>query len=395
MNSDELAIAPNPPENSALALPDHILFDVIEDFLDDALSSMGKVAQVCRDYNKALSNPSFWSLKLYDRFDSQFIHPYYNPVSRFDPRVVYQATHMLEKSFARGIFNAKSNFRTPNSIISAIRIHNGDLVVGGSDGSVKYIRIPDVSDFPLEVGPTSCNSHPLMSGVTCLAAVGNGIVSGHTDGSLVLHSTGYFEQLPTETRDASAVSSISSFSDAKVFYSSHRSIQIYDLEKQTFILSKRTSPEALPNSVSTRESYGIVGFRDKKVRILDFRSGVYVTSLVMNNWCLCVEAADSSDDVIRASDRAVKTFDLRNPDEPIDTRHETNRLVSQFKSDSKLRLVSCGLDGQVLVSSLEPPKSSDPPQAVHACEDYILTLDFDRTRLACGGINGKYNLFTF
>ena len=128
------------------------------------------------------------------------------------------------------------------------------------------------------------------------------------------------------------------------------------------------------------------------MRILDFRSGDYVTILPMEDWSLCVEA-DSSDTVIRASDRAVKTFDLRLPEQPIESRHNGRRLISQFKSDSKLRLVSCGLDGQVLVSSLE--SNHCQPSPVHSCDDYILSIDFDRTRLACGAINGKYNLFTF
>ena len=387
-------MTPNQSDSSALALPDHILFSVIENFVDENLSSIGTVAQVCRDYHNALSNPSFWSLKLYGRFDAEFFHPCYTSTSHIDPRSVYQATHVLEKCFTRGLFSAKSNFRTPNSIITAIRIHDGNLVVGASDGSVKYVGLPNDSAAQAADLTGTINSHPDMSGVTCLAPLGCDIVSGHTDGSLFVHKPTSPERLPTQLPLTSPITSIAGIGDTKVFFSTHGCIQMYDLETQTRVLTKRTSPDALPNSVSVRGSVAVIGFRDKKARIIDLRSGEYVTSIAMSNWCLCVET-DSSDYILRASDRAVKTFDLRSPSAPLDIRHGTNRLISQFKSDSKLRLVSCGLDGQVLVSSLEPSKCFETPQSVHACEDYILTLDFDRTRLACGGINGKYNLFTF
>jgi WD40 repeat protein len=97
--------------------------------------------------------------------------------------------------------------------------------------------------------------------------------------------------------------------------------------------------------------------------------------------------------LFRASDKAVKTFDTRFPTMFIEERHRSSRLISRFKSDGKLRLVSCGLDGHVLVSSLE--QRIELPVSLHSEDDYILAIDFDRTMLACGGINGKFSVFTF
>jgi WD40 repeat protein len=114
----------------------------------------------------------------------------------------------------------------------------------------------------------------------------------------------------------------------------------------------------------------------------------------MDDWCLCVEPDPFNTHIFRASDKAVKVFDTRNPSECIEERHSGRRLISRFKSDGKLRLVSCGLDGHVLVSSLEERKCVKPV-SLHSENDYILAVDFDRTRLACGGINGKFSIFTF
>jgi WD40 repeat protein len=396
MNSDQPVATPFSHDRTALPLPDHILFDLIEDFMDSPLPAIGKVAQVCREYQDSLSNPIFWKLKLYDRFDSHFFHPSFTPLCQKDPKKVYKATHTLEKTFTRGLFNAKSNFRTPNSIITAIRIHKGKLVVGQSDGTVKFIELSNDGGREQEEGGGHGHSHPNKAGVSCLAPIGSGIVSGHMDGTFMLHNPTTGDHRLHVNHEFSRVSSVSSVSDSLIVTSStaDRSIQLYDLERQISILSKRTSPDALPHSVSSRSSLGIIGHRDKKVRLLDFRAGEYIAALDMDNWCLCVEA-DIADHILRASDKAVKTFDIRSSNQPCDVRHGTKRLISQFKSDSRLRLVSCGLDGQVLVSSLEPCNSPAPPQPVHACDDYILSVDFDRTRLACGGINGKYNLFTF
>jgi WD40 repeat protein len=382
--------------DSAVDIPDHMLFDILEEYLEGCLTTFGRVSQACKGYQHALSNPAFWTLKLFGRFEKRFLHPAFAQSVFRNPRAIYRATHILERRFTQGVFADKSNFRTRNSIITSVRIHRGMLIVGDSSGTVRCLRLPEITD----PGPESNYKFPQIfeyhgcSGITCIAPVGSRIVSGHIDGTCVIHSIDQFKPHTLTLHGGGCVSSVSQVSDSIILSSSiaDRSILLYDVGRMVPLLTKRTAPEALPHSVSAYSNVGIIGHRDKCVRILDFRSGDYVTILPMEDWSLCVEA-DSSDTVIRASDRAVKTFDLRLPEQPIESRHNGRRLISQFKSDSKLRLVSCGLDGQVLVSSLE--SNHCQPSPVHSCDDYILSIDFDRTRLACGAINGKYNLFTF
>jgi WD40 repeat protein len=401
MNSVETAPAGESEmarSDSATDIPDHMLFDILENYLEGSLTSFGRVSQVCRGYQDALSNPAFWTLKLLDRFESRFIHPEYRTRPFHDPKSIYQATHILERRFTQGVFIDKSNFRTRNSIITSVRIHRGMLIVGESSGYIRFIRLDarfnwDSASEVNEIFPQITQYH-CCSGITSIVPVGSRIVSGHMDGSCAIHSLDQTDPKVLTIHDRGSVNSLSHVSDSIILSSSisDRSIHLYDVERGVSLLTKRTSPETLPHSVSSRSSLGIIGHRDKCVRILDFRSGDYVTVCPTEDWCLCVEA-DSSDALIRASDRAVKTFDLRSSASAVEARHAGKRLIAQFKSDSKLRLVSCGLDGQVLVSSLET--SDCQPSPVHSCDDFILSIDFDRTRLACGAINGKYNVFTF
>jgi WD40 repeat protein len=78
---------------------------------------------------------------------------------------------------------------------------------------------------------------------------------------------------------------------------------------------------------------------------------------------------------------------------PLESRHRGRRLISKFKSDGSLRMVSCGLDGEIKVSSLESLEST--VTSIYSDDDYLLAVDFNRTRLICGGMNGLIEVFSF
>ena len=385
--------------NAATDLPDHVLFDLVQSYLGGCLNSFGRLSQVCKKYESSLSNAMFWELKLRYRFQEAFIHPSYRKKSLPHPKDVYQATHLLEKRFVKGDFVLKLNFRGRNTVITSMRIHEKNLIVGDSAGALKILRLdtdvqrpPDIEDTH---GPSLSVLSQSLSGVTCLGSSRSHVISGHMDGTCLVHDVASSSRFILPIHDGSRISSLSSVTASHILTCStaNRSICLYDVTRGENVISKRTSPDSLPNCVSVASHTAFIGHRDRSVRVLDLRSGEFVSTFRMNDWCLCVEADPSDQFLLRASDRAVKTFDFRSPLSPVDTRHANKRLISQFKSDSKFRLVSCGLDGQVVVSSLESPTTTPTP--IHTSDDYVLCVDFDRTRLACGSINGKFNLFNF
>ncbi|KAF4649474.1 hypothetical protein FOZ61_001290, partial [Perkinsus olseni] len=104
----------------------------------------------------------------------------------------------------------------------------------------------------------------------------------------------------------------------------------------------------------------IAGRKDSSWRAYDTRVGGRHTEVAkydMNDWCMCVEADGQGSHTVRASDKSVKIFDIRRVGsergEPLQERHQSSRLLTRFCSDGRYRLVTCGLDGRVLVSSLE------------------------------------------
>jgi len=172
------------------------------------------------------------------------------------------------------------------------------------------------------------------------------------------------------------------------------------------------------------------GSHDRTMRLWDMRQdgeAAAVAQWQQKDWVTCVDFHPTSEHRIMSSDKGVHVWDLRRPGAgPIETTHRHRKLVSRFRVDP-LRLASCSLDGCVKVSSLEEPgvrvasprstptsspdlrPSSPPPMMLpgglieddgDACtlrtsSDYVLSIDFDATRLLAGSADGVVHAYDF
>ena len=371
-------------------IPDHLLVDLLGEFLHGDVNSFCSVSKVCKSWSMALLNEPFWQKCLISRFgpDERIYHPRRVYDSACPAKETYAATHSLERRFSSGDFTSL-DWRLFSSPLTDILILEDCVYIGDSLGNLRLYQISNQSVSPLSIQP------PTGGGVSCLGSLGEFIVSGHADGTVNIWSpfVDNISSVLAHERD-SRVNSISACVDAFFASSSpvDMSVCVMDAERGVKSFSKRFTPESSPNSVHCLHPQLIlVGSRDNAARIIDVRTryGTVLSTHHLTDWCLCVEWANEF--TFRASDKAVNLFDIR-ASGPIETRHAGDRLITRFKSDSVLRLVSCGLDGQVRISSLE-----DPNMNVHiqSNEDYILSVDFTRTALCCGGINGLFQSFVF
>lgn len=384
-------------------IPDHILVDVMNEYMDDPLKFQLRMSSVCRRWGEALSDRDLWRTQLQKRFgmSGKFIHPRYRrsivsscsaEASWCDvhPKEVYGATHSLERRFSAGIFVSRSRFHM-KSVISCVTISPGGIFVGDVRGRISRHRHCPPSAEPIVDGIFASSSP-----VSALQAPSHipALLSGHSNGTISIWASS--DRASLQVHDVSSrVSSIVSNSSSIMSVSSiDSSLRLTDFQTGKVSTIRRFSSAAIPNAValpSSLPNIALVGFRDNCARVIDTRTERDCLKFSLTDWCLCVEACDDHN-LFRASDKSVKLFDVRSTSNPIEQRHLSDRLVSRFKSDSALRLVSCGLDGEVKISSLEVDKN---PVSIHACQDYILCVDFDRTTLVCGGMSGKVEFFSF
>ena len=387
-----------------LEIPDHVLIDVMNDFLDDPIDSQIRLSSVCRRWDEALSDRLLWKIQLQKRFgkSEKLIHPRFrleglsNQAFESDthPKEIYGATHSLEKKFMRGeyISHSRSSLR---SVVTCISISAEGIFSGDVEGKIWKHRYPDVRDSGGLVVEGILSSPSPVSALHALQDF-NALLSGHSNGSISLWTSSTRVKLAVH-EPASRVTSISSTQHSILSVSSSDcSLRSTDLNTGLVRTIRRFPTEAIPTSISAPlwdPNTVVAGFRDECARIFDLRTENEGIVFPLSDWCLCVETCEDVHK-FRASDKSVKLFDARRNSEPVEQRHKSNRLVSKFKSDSALRLVSCGLDGKVKVSSLETEGGKDPV-AVHSSEDYMLAVDFDRTTLVCGGMSGELELFGF
>jgi len=171
------------------------------------------------------------------------------------------------------------------------------------------------------------------------------------------------------------------------------------------------------------------GSHDRTMRLWDARQGSEAAAVAQwqqKDWVTCVDFHPTSEDRILSSDKGVHHWDLRRPGaSPVETTHRHRKLVSRFRVDA-LRLASCSLDGCVKVSSLEEPglrvaspqasplnsphlRPASPPPGLaeglleddgdactlRASSDYVLSIDFDATRLLAGSADGLVHVYDF
>jgi hypothetical protein len=375
------------------ALPDGIVFDIVMDYLVDSVSDSVRLSKCCRALNRIVSDEYIWEQKLNRRFGSDstlFHHPYKaTPGEVPHPRKLYGATHALERRFSMGEFRQARILGTSNTIITSTMLYQDRIVLGDMKGIVQSFDESNVL-------PPKDVAHPNGSPVTCLTQLNGVVLSGHTDGS-IMHGHQSIRILDESVR----IDSVGLFqsNQLSVCSTNDRSVSICDLPASTAPISvKRFSPDSAPTRIasfpvdSIFSSSLLVGQRDCCASVIDLRSGRNSHQLNLTDWCLSVATSSIGPFITKASDKAVNYFDLRKPNQAVSVKHRGNRLISDFASDDKLRLASCGLDGKVKVSSLE---KDGAPVVLLSEPDYILSLDFSRTTLVCGGLSGKAHIFNF
>ena len=373
---------------------------MLAQFLDNSIREPCRVSQVCKSWSIALGNEVFWSDKLHARFgaDRDLYHPRFREpdVSDFaHPREVYGATHALERRFSTGEFRSRSR-SSIDSPVTCIAMATNQIAVGDVKGRIHFYDNPDMVDHD---SPSTTPTEPVVvetsAPVSCLTYAGSTLISGHANGLLSVWPIEVGPTvIPVHQQNARVSGIALSFATSIITASSaDQSVRVTDLSTTADIFVRRFAPDAAPNTVSSDGSnLVLIGCRDSKSRLVDLRTSNSCIVFELDDWCLSVEIS-TDPNYIRASDKAVRLFDIRNPAVSVESRHQSQRLISRFKSDSSLRLVSCGLDGEVKVSSLEAPDTR--PTSLWTDDDYILSIDFNRTTLTCGGMNGKFETFSF
>ena len=389
--------------NDLLAkVPDHVLVDLVENFVGGSVETACRGAQICRSWNDALSSSIFWRSKLRSRFGvrPELYHPEFR--ERFDststassesgihPRDVYGATHLLERRFSSGLFGSKERI-CDDAPITALHMNGSVAVASNSGGSLTVVPTNSSSSF---------DSLPRVqtgSVISCLAGQSdNQIWSAHQDGSIQLWDIQELSQVANHSVHNSRVSGLVATNEKVLTISSKDgTLRVCDISVESVNIAQNFAPDSTPNSIaSVDQNLVMLGCRDNTCRLVDLRireQGLPVVHLA--DWCLCVEPCTSNPSHVRASDKAVHLFDLRMLLAPLESRHKGRRLISDFKSDGSLRMVSCGLDGEIKVSSLESLGSA--VTSIYSDDDYLLAVDFNRTTLICGGMNGLIEVFSF
>ena len=382
-------------------IPDHILIDMVDQFLEGSVQAICRGSQVCKYWNQAFCETQLWRSKLLSRFgsDPAYYHPQFR--DRFDSvsttdsdeelghKEVYAATHVLERRFSGGAFISRERHYHPHPI-TCLAIRDSAVFLADSRGSVSTF---DISSLPVEGNERLAPCVQFSSPVSSIVISDNEfVITGHLDGSIRGSDTLEIQVHDSRVTDLAIVDNFSLLSVS----SRDACISLTDLSDSCVSQMRRLSNESAPTTVAALSpTTAIIGCRDNCCRIYDWRQPGGPASIVeMADWCLCVETSPlpSNPLMFRASDKGVHLFDSRHLSSPVETRHKSNRLISKFRSDFSLRLVSCGFDGELKISSLE---SQNGDVSIHTADDYILAADFDRTTLCCGGMNGKIEVFSF
>jgi WD40 repeat protein len=296
--------------------------------------------------------------------------------------------HQTEKEFLHGSFGQWSRDNRAKCLAVRLASDGSRAFAAFEDGqiaeyAVNKDELPQLTDIfaPREqMRPATC---VLSHRGAIFAGYGTGEVLGIRDKRVVF-----------EAKMHGGVTSLCALGDRLVTGSHDCCVRLYDVERADSLCviagvhsSAVASVAALPGSESV-----LTGSQDKHLRVIDPRAGSAAAHARLADWCLCVEAVDAT--TVRASDKSVKLFDLRNLALPVTEEMTHRKLVSEFRSD-RLRLVSCGLDGCVQVRSLEPETVAPRSTVSQLCAftDYVLSVDFHERSLVCGTVVGALEIF--
>ncbi|PFH35524.1 WD domain, G-beta repeat-containing protein [Besnoitia besnoiti] len=189
------------------------------------------------------------------------------------------------------------------------------------------------------------------------------------------------------------------------------------------VIQRLRGHTAAIQSIACDTHSGIVftASRDRFVHVFDIRAGELPVASCgrHDDWAMCVHITDGlGDHVFETADRAVHTWDLRRligdgggrggasarTATALVERHRHKQLISGMRLDA-FRLVSCSLDGCVLLSSLENRSLSTPgedtvPQHTDFSvlrqrgeTQWMLGVDFAETKMVTATVDGAIQIY--
>lgn len=369
-------------------LPDDLLIEVLVFILEYPVFTSCTASRVCRRWRDVLTDEALWERHYNGRFNRR-------KRRRSSFREEYAENHVLEASFTFGNFSARKSIQLDSTVTQVRLADDGSCIVGNNRGDVSIYR-----DLSTINSPTRSTSVPVQYGespVTCLySSVGN-VYAGFKSGCISFFSKD-LECMQTVKHGSSSITSVVELGTSFVATSADSLTRILDKTTLSTISIYRSPDPCCAAALA--ESVYCVGGKDRRVRVYDSRCGSVPVSTtgLLADWVLCVEGDLTA---LRASDRSVQLFDFRAGLHAfVNSMHCRKRLITKFKTDPGFRLVSCGLDGDILVSSLEvqthmPINRVSEMARVYAEGDYLLSLDFDQTRIVCSGIAGNLDVLHF
>lgn len=346
------------------------------------------LAQVCSTLSGTLRSEGIWCREYHSRFHGATHSEQPTSPTRLSWQQRFMQRHQTEREFLHGSFGQWSRDNRAKCLAVRLAAEGSRAFAAFEDGQIAEYTVsegelPQLTDIfapPEQMRPATC---VLPHRGAIFAGYGTGEVLGIQDKRPVF-----------EAKMHGGVTSLCASGGLLVTGSHDCCVRLYDVERADspcviagLHTSAVASVAALPESDSV-----VTGSQDRHLRVIDPRSGRVAAVARLGDWCLCVEPVDAT--TVRASDKSVKLFDLRNLAQPVSEEMRHRKLVCEFRSD-RIRLVSCGLDGRVQVRSLEPETVAPRTTVSQLCEftDYVMSVDFHERSLVCGTNVGALEIF--
>jgi len=397
----------------ATGVPDEVVMSLVQQYIDSSVWSYCQMSQVCKAWLKTFSNDNQWNQEWNRRFAQR---PTDCDAATWRQR--YANAHTIERKFASGSFDFRSADPRGSTVYNLTTV-GGKCLAACGDGVIAYdlAGLSRCTDVKPVVRFTVDNDDLAGAALCCLPTAGGGVVAGFQQGGLAYWNAGDELGVCWEAH-TKGVKAVALLGNGILSGSADHGVKLWDLSGSSPVCTAHL-PDIMGgvtaiSPIMGTDSMAVISCR-KGARVWDFRAPggtAVVASLRTDDWCLCVEASRTDSNVVRCSDKAVHTWDLRTKTRIHEPLHRHERLIAQFKTDGGYRLVSCGLNGQVKTSSLEgvelarvmPGRGRSRSLDTHLSsgkygkllchqEDYVLTVDFDETRVVVGGLEGKVEIF--